>query len=179
MHLLLEELLLNIFGWATRDLDPGLREQSTGHEDKGYIEDRMEGIREGVSELPGWWDIVGQTSNWYRLAIHLKLLPVTKKVDKEVSSELLGEHLREEEQIGDQCRLQDDWDVGGIEELDWVSGWLMTSDSLILNINVHLESLEENDHQEDEDSREYVIDIGESSSLEGVLKSIHLIGSLH
>ena len=39
--------------------------------------------------------------------------------------------------------------------------------------------LEENDHQEDEDSREYVIDIGESSSLEGVLKSIHLIGSLH
>ena len=101
----------------------------------------MEGVSKGVTELPGWGDVVGEASDWDGLAAHLKLLPVSEKVDEEVAPELLGEHLGQEEEVGDQGTLKDDWDVGGVEQLDGVSWWLDTLGSLVLDVKIDLEAL--------------------------------------
>ncbi len=49
----------------------------------------MEGIGEGVAEVSGWGDIVGESADWDALSAHLKLLPVAEEVDEEVASEFL------------------------------------------------------------------------------------------
>ena len=49
--------------------------------------------------------------------------------------------LEEEEEVRDQSTLQNDWDVGGVEQLNRVSWWLDTLGSLVLNIKIDLEAL--------------------------------------
>lgn len=122
----------------------------------------MEWIREGVAELSWWGDIVSQTANWDTLSAHLEFLPVAKKINEEISSEFLRKHLGEEEEVGDQSTLQNDWDVRGVEQLNRVSWWLDTLGSLVLNIKIDLEALEVDDNEEDENSGEDVVKVGES-----------------
>ena len=102
----------------------------------------MEGVAEGVRELSGRRDVVREAADGDRLSSRLELLPVAEQIDEEVASELLGEHLGHEEEVRDEGRLEDDRDVGGVEELDLVSGGLLTSDTLVLDVNVHLEALQ-------------------------------------
>lgn len=52
--------------------------------------------------------------------------PRSQQIDQEVSTEASGEHLRDDVEVGDQGRLQDDGDVGGVEELDGVGVVLAT-----------------------------------------------------
>lgn len=47
--------------------------------------------------------------------------PGSKEVHKEISTEACGKHLRNNVKVGDQGGLQDDGDVGGVEQLDGVS----------------------------------------------------------
>ena len=61
--------------------------------------------------------------------------------DEEVALELAVKHLGQEVQGGDEGGLEDDWDVGGVEQLHLISWWLSTLDSLVLHININLESL--------------------------------------
>ena len=49
-------------------------------------------------------------------------------------------HLRNEVKVGNQSRLQDDGDVGGIKELDWIGSLLSTVTSA-LNRKIHTETL--------------------------------------
>lgn len=56
---------------------------------------------------------------------HIILLPFTKEVNNEVASEFLGQDLREEVEVAHEGSLEDNGDVGGVEELDWV--WLLVS----------------------------------------------------
>lgn len=54
------------------------------------------------------------------MSSHVILLPLAQQVDEEVSTELLGEDLREEIEVGDESGLQNDGDVRGVEKLDGV-----------------------------------------------------------
>jgi hypothetical protein len=54
------------------------------------------------------------------MASHVILLPLSKQVHKEVSFELLGKDLREEVEVGDEGSLENDGDVGGVEELNGI-----------------------------------------------------------
>ena len=52
--------------------------------------------------------------------------PGSKKVDQEVPAKARGEHLGDDVKVGDERRLQDDGDVGGVEQLDGVGVVLTT-----------------------------------------------------
>lgn len=46
--------------------------------------------------------------------------PSAEQINQEIATESGGEHLGDDIQVGDQSGLQDDGDVGGVEELDGV-----------------------------------------------------------
>ncbi len=142
LHLLTEELFFHIFRRTSRDFDPGLGEKRTRNQHKSNVEHRMEWISERILELPRRRNIVGKSPNGYTLSAHLKLLPVTKEIDEEVSSEFLGEHLTQKEEVGDKSRLKDDGDVGGVEEFDVVLWGLRSSHVSVFDVDWYLESLE-------------------------------------
>ena len=50
---------------------------------------------------------------------HVVFLPLSDEAHEEVALELAMKHLWEEVQVGDESSLEDDWDVGGVEKLDW------------------------------------------------------------
>lgn len=52
--------------------------------------------------------------------------PGSQQVDQEVATETCREHLRNHVQIGDQGRLEDDGDVGGVEQFNGVGVVLAT-----------------------------------------------------
>ena len=52
--------------------------------------------------------------------MHVVFLPLSDEADEEVALELAVKHLRQEVQVRDKGGLQDDWDVGGVEQLDRV-----------------------------------------------------------
>lgn len=66
--------------------------------------------------------------------------PRAKQIHQEVATEAGGEHLRDDVQVGHQGGLQDDGDVGGVEELDGVGVVLATVASR-LDGQVHPEAL--------------------------------------
>ena len=74
------------------------------------------------------------------MALHVILLPLSNKADEEVSSELAMEDLRKEVEIRYEGCLQDDRDIGGVEQLDWV-GVSLSSDALILQMKLNSEAL--------------------------------------
>jgi len=77
---------------------------------------------------------------------HVVILPFSKKTDDEVSSELSCKDLSEEIDVGNEGSLQDDWDVGGIEELNGV--WLSeTSHLLAAQRKFNSEALEVDDNK--------------------------------
>ena len=49
-----------------------------------------------------------------------RIRPGSEQVHENVADELGREHLRDDVEVRDQRRLQDDGDVGGVEELDGV-----------------------------------------------------------
>ena len=59
---------------------------------------------------------------------HIIVLPFSKESNENVSSELSSQNLCEEVDVGNESSLEDDWDVGSIEQLDWV--WLFESSHL-------------------------------------------------
>jgi len=73
-------------------------------------------------------DVVCKSTDWCLMASHVIVLPLSEESDNEVSSELTCKDLSEEVNVGNECSLQNDWDVGGIEKLDWV--WLLESSHL-------------------------------------------------
>jgi hypothetical protein len=56
---------------------------------------------------------------------HVIFLPFSKKVNNKVSSEFLCKNLREEVKVANECGLENDGNVRGIEKLNWV--WLLVT----------------------------------------------------
>jgi hypothetical protein len=76
-----------------------------------------------------WWgDVVSETTDWGLMSGHIVVLPLSEETDDEVASELSSQDLGEEVDVGDEGGLEDDWDVGGVEKLDWV--WLSETSHL-------------------------------------------------
>lgn len=69
------------------------------------------------------------------------------------------EHLWHEIEVADKSGLEDDGDVAGVEELDGV-GWVLSSDFVVLDVDVNFESLEVDDKQEDQNSGHQVGEVG-------------------
>ena len=53
---------------------------------------------------------------------HIIVLPFSEERHDEVTSELSSQDLGEEINVGNESCLQNDWDVGSVEQLDWI--WL-------------------------------------------------------
>ncbi len=52
--------------------------------------------------------------------------PSPQQIDQEVPTEARGEHLRDDVKVGHQSRLQDDGNVGGVEQFDGICVVLAT-----------------------------------------------------
>ena len=74
------------------------------------------------------------------MTLHVVLLPLADEAHEEVASELAVQHLGEEVEVGNEGSLQDDRDVGGVEELDRV-GIGLSSDALVLQVKLNSEAL--------------------------------------
>ena len=82
---------------------------------------------DGVSEHGGQGlrgrEVIAETSNRVGTAA-ASIAPHTEKVHEEVTSELDTEHLGDHVEIGHESRLENDGDVGGVEQLDGVAAVL-------------------------------------------------------
>ena len=86
----------------------------------------------------------------------------------------VGEHLRNDVKIGDQSALEDDGDVGGVEEFDGIRRILSTVASR-LDGQIHAESLEIDDDDEDQHGGQQVHQVGQVLTVEGFAKSTHFV----
>ena len=101
-------------------------------------------------------------------------LPDTKKTDKEVVGETVGEHLRDDEHVGCERALQHDRHVGRVEELDGVAAAL-AAEAVALDGDLDAEALEVDDDGEDSDSRNEVHNVGEPLAPERLAEGTALV----
>ena len=80
----------------------------------------MEWVLEYVDKVSRRRYVVRQAANRSCMSSHINFLPLSKEIDEEVSLKLFVKDLREEVEVGDQRSLQDDGDVGRVEQLDGV-----------------------------------------------------------
>jgi len=108
------------------------------------------------------------------MASHVIILPLSEKTDDEIASELSGEDLGEEVDVGDESSLENDWDVGGVEKLDGV--WLSeTSHLLAAQGELDSEALEVDDDEHDNDCGDQVAKVWSVLSVEGLFDTVELV----
>ena len=74
------------------------------------------------------------------MTLHVILLPLSKELDEVVALKFTVQNLGEEVEVGHEGGLQNYWDVGGIEKLDWI-GIGLTSLSFALQLQLNSEAL--------------------------------------
>ena len=126
LELLISELLGDISGRRSGDLDPGLGEESTRSEDKADVDQAGNGIGDNLRDGSRRRDVVSETTSG-NLGTGSFGRPLSEEVDEQVGPPTSVQQLGEEVQIRHEGGLEDDRDVGGIEQLDGV-GSLLTSD---------------------------------------------------
>lgn len=133
----------------------------------------MDGVGEhGRQSLRGR-EVVAETANGVSSAA-ASIIPHSQQVDKEVASKLDAQHLRDHVEVGDQGRLEDDGDVGGVEQFDGIAA-VLSSVSGALDGQVHSESLEVYHHTENEDGGEQIHQVGQVLSVESLSQSSDLV----
>lgn len=137
---MLSQVLEHISWAGAGDLNPGTGEDGAGNQDEGDVDDSVEGVAEDGHQTVGGRDVVHQTGDRVALAANGSLFPASEESDEHEAAELLVEELGEEEEVGDEGALQDDGDVGGVEQLDGVRSGV-ASDLLVMNSDVDLEAL--------------------------------------
>mmetsp|Transcript_41179 Transcript_41179/g.64341 ORF Transcript_41179/g.64341 Transcript_41179/m.64341 type:complete len:373 (-) Transcript_41179:246-1364(-) len=175
-HLLVPQLLRHIVGGGARDLDPRLGEEGTGGEDEDDVEEGVHWVRDDLSEAGGGGHVVGHSPDRTHLAghRHLRLLPAAQEVDEDVLRVPLVEDLGDEVQVGHQRRLEDDRDVGGVEELDRVVA-LGPLGLSVLHGQLNTEALEVNHQHEHQNSSQEIGHVGQVLAVECLLQSSHLV----
>ena len=101
------------------------------------------------------------------------LLESTEELDYPVLSELVEQKSGDEEEVGDEGGLQDDGHVTCVEQFDAVRS-SMALGFLVVDGNVDIEALEEVDDEEDEDSSDDRVQVGQLVSVEGELEGFEL-----
>lgn len=93
-------------------------------------------------------NVISKSANWCLMTSHVVILPFAKESNENVSSELSGQDLREEVDVGHKSSLENNWNVGSVEQLNWV--WLLESSHLSARqTELNSESLEvDNDHHD-------------------------------
>ena len=111
-----------ILGAGARHFDPGLGEEGAGSQHEDDVENSVDGVLQDVRERLRRREVVAQTSDGVGTCRSTTpdVRPHTKQVDQDVPTELRCQHLRDEVQVGHEGALQDDGDVGGVEQLDWI-----------------------------------------------------------
>jgi len=116
----------------------------------------MEGIIRDLRNATRRRHVIRKTSNGLGSTTSAtNVLPNTKDADKEVSAVTSVQQLGEEVEVGYQGGLEDDGDVGGVEELNGVAVRLAAS-LLCVELEFNFETLKVNDHDEHQDSGEEV-----------------------
>mmetsp|Transcript_10940 Transcript_10940/g.20936 ORF Transcript_10940/g.20936 Transcript_10940/m.20936 type:complete len:213 (+) Transcript_10940:557-1195(+) len=136
----------------------------------------MEGIVEDLSKRSGWGHIVGETANRDRLttATTVLFLPLSEKLDKDVLRVSLVEQLGEEVKVGHQSSLENDRDVGGVEELDGVGSSVSTV-TFVLDGEIDAETLEVDHDDEHEHGGKQVENVRKVLAVKSFVESAHLI----
>lgn len=80
----------------------------------------MEGVCHDIPVLARRRDIVGKTTDRRGVTLNVVVGPLSKETHEEVALELAVKHLGQEVQVGDEGGLQDDRDVGSVEEFDGI-----------------------------------------------------------
>ena len=86
----------------------------------------MEGVLHDLEPVTRGAYVVGKTTDGSWMASHVVLLPLADERDKEVTFELAVKHLTQEVQVWNKGSLEDDGDVGGVEQFDRVGRVLAT-----------------------------------------------------
>jgi hypothetical protein len=122
-----------------------------------------------------WWaDVVCEAANWCLMSSHIIVLPLAKETNENIASELSGENLGEEVNVGDEGCLKDNWNVGGVEQLDWI--WLLETSHLSTGeTELNSETLEVNNDHHDDSGGEEVAKVGGILSIKRLLQTIKLI----
>jgi len=119
-------------------------------------------------------DVVGETSDWSLMSSHVIVFPLSKKSYDEIASEFSSQDLGEEIDVANESSLKDNWNVRGVEKLDWV--WLLeASHFLAAQRKLNSEALEVNDNECDNDCGEQVAKVWSILSVNGLLNTIELI----
>lgn len=151
-HFAFLELAAHILGRLAWDVDPNAGEDSTAAHHEEWVQQEVDRIPLDVRKVTGWWNVVGEAANGCGITSHVEFLPLADELNEEIASELAVQDLTEEVQVGDDSCLQNDWDVGSVEELDGERSRVAAS-SLALESQVHLEALEVNYDENHDDRR--------------------------
>ena len=173
-HLLLLELSRNVSGGRTRNFDPSLREEGASREHEGDIEDGVKWVSRYIGQRGRRGDVIHQTTGGNELAVTFAFLPATKELNEEVTTISLVQELRDEVEVGNQRRLQDDRHVGCVEELDGIVRNVATV-LLRLDRQIDAEALKVDDDEENEDGGHQVGDVRQIGAVEGFLERANLV----
>lgn len=172
------QLLGNIPRARARHLDPGLGEDGACGEHVGDVHDRVNRVDKSILHVQRRRHVVDKTRDWGQLAGSFLSLPDTKQADHQVLGEAGVKHLRDEEDVGGQSRLEHNGHVGGVEQAHGVRA---ASSTLArgLDGDFNAEALQVNDGGEDDKSGQQVHDVGQVLSVKSLLQSTLLIGPGH
>lgn len=101
-------------------------------------------------------------------------LPNAEQLDEDVIGKAAKEHLREDEDVGSEGRLQHDRHIGGIEEFDGIGSTLPT-EPVGLDRDLDTEALKVNDSGENDDGGDEVHDVGKTTTPESLTKCPTLV----
>ena len=123
-------LFLELFGdfpWTcTGDFNPCFREHCTRGQHECDVDSRVDGVEECSSEVQRWRHVVCQSADSMELATAVSSFPYSDEFDEEVVGVAVENHLRNEEDVGGECRLQHERHVGSIKEFDGIRSSLAT-----------------------------------------------------
>ena len=176
-HLVVTQLLGNITSRSSRNFNPSLGEESTGSQDESQVKDGVERIVDNFGKRRRRRDIVGNSSNGDLLTRGtFHFLPLSEQTNQNVGRSSVVQELRDKVQVGNQSGLENDGHVGGVEQLDGVVS-LLSSVLLVLDRKVNTPSLEVDNDNKNQDSRQKVGQVGKVLAVKGFLQSADLVGS--
>lgn len=173
-HLVVLELLSHLARTTSRDLDPGLGEESACGQGERDVNEGVNWVGNDFLESVRRRHVVGKTADGVELWAVLERLPDAEQLDEEVGRETRSEHLADDENVGSESAFKHDGHVASVEKLDGVSAALST-ESVGLDGNLDSEALKVDDDQEDDEGGDQVHDVRKTVPVEGLLESSALV----
>lgn len=174
---LADKRLGNIGSRLATNVDIVVGDDAGGGEDDGKVDDGVDWVIESV--LDGGWSlkVVGKTADWNSILVAKALFwrpPDTEDLGDEGFWPVLADDPGEGAELGDDGGLDDDWGVGGVEQLD-VVWWDVLPVDGVHEADLDLDVLEEDDSEEDENGGEHVGEVWKVGPEHGFLDSPELV----